>query len=218
MTTYKFYFYHLKGIKIGCTINPARRFIQNTKKYGNKFKHTILLVKETTIEDASIIEATFAKEYGYVNHSLYKQTFENSMINKDSIENKTILSKTNWLKNGKCTDEYRLKMSKKIKRRNSKLSDKEKEFFSATGQDNPAYGKNYLLDKTKDEKEDIKKKKQLTNELNKENHLHRGGAGAIYWNGKIYKSINSAVKKIGYSFKYIKRRILSSEYEECYFV
>ena len=29
--TYKFYFYHLKGIKIGCTINPAKRFIKNQK-------------------------------------------------------------------------------------------------------------------------------------------------------------------------------------------
>ena len=217
-TTQKFYFYHLKGIKIGCTINPKRRFIQNTKKYGNKFKHTILLVKETTIEDATIIEANFAKEYGYINHSLYKHTFKNSMNNKESLENKKVLSETNWLKNGKCTDEYRLKMSKKIKRRNSKLSDIEKEFFSATGVDNPAYGKNYLIDKTESEKQSIKTKKQITNQINREKHLHRGGAGAIYWYGKLYKSINSAVKEVGYSFKYIKRRIISDEYKECYFV
>lgn len=218
MTTQKFYFYHLKGIKIGCTINPARRFIQNTKKYGNKHKHTILLIKETTIEDASIIEANLAKEYGYINHSMYYRTFNNSMTNKDSEQNKKTLSNTNWLKNGKCTDEYRIKMSKKIKRRNSKLNDIEKEFFSATGKDNPAYNKNYLLNKSQEEKELIKIKKQHTNQANKDNHLHKGGAGIIYWYGKTYKSINEATKQIGYSFKYIKRRILSSEYKECYFV
>ena len=217
MTTHKFYFYHLKGIKIGCTINPARRFIQNTRKYGNKFKHKIILIKETTIEDATIIEANFAKEYGYINHSPYKNTYINSMINKESVENKKILAETNWLKNGKCTDEYRIKMSKKIKRRNAKLTDIQKEFFSATGSDNPAYAKNYLLNKTEEQKELIKIKKQQTNELNKDKHLHRGGAGCIYWYGKIYKSINTAVKEVGYSFKYIKRRILSDEYKECYF-
>ena len=59
---------------------------------------------------------------------------------------------------------------------------------------------------------------EVSNQINREKHLHRGGAGAIYWYGKLYKSINSAVKEVGYSFKYIKRRIISDEYKECYFV
>lgn len=217
-TTYIFYFYHLKGIKIGCTINPKRRFIQNTNKYGNKHKHTILLTKETTIEDATIIEANFAKQYGYINHSPYKHTFINSMINKNSEENKATLSDANWLKNGKCTDEYRIKMSKKIKRRNNKLTDPEKEMFGMAKTNNPAYDKNYMENKTDEEKELIKIRKQKTNELNKGKHLHRGGAGSINWYGIIYENINKASIELGFSFKYIKRRILSEDYKECNFV
>ena len=140
------------------------------------------------------------------------------MINKNSEENKATLSDTNWLKNGKCTDEYRIKMSKKIKRRNNKLTDTEKEMFGMAKTNNPAYDKNYMENKTDEEKELIKLRKQKTNELNKDKHLHRGGAGAINWYGIIYKNINKASIELGFSFKYIKRRILSEDYKECNFV
>ena len=75
-----------------------------------------------------------------------------------------------------------------------------------------------MENKTDEEKELIKLRKQKTNELNKGTHLHRGGAGAINWYGIIYENINKASIELGFSFKYIKRRILSEDYKECNFV
>ena len=75
-----------------------------------------------------------------------------------------------------------------------------------------------MENKTYEEKELIKLRKQKTNELNKGKHLHRGGAGSINWYGIIYENINKASIELGFSFKYIKRRILSEDYKECNFV
>lgn len=212
--TYKFYFYHLKGIKIGCTINPARRFIKNQNKYGRKSKHTILFVKETNIYDATNIEADLAKQYGYRNHSPYFRTFNNSILIKqsDAYYNKEISI------NKEHTDEYKNKMSKRIIRLNKKRGAVGREVLSAgTKENNSYYGKNYYLNKTDEELKEISRKRSESNTKNKEKHMYKGGNKVVLF-GIIYKSINEASKVLGYSFKYLKRRVIESEYKDCYFV
>jgi hypothetical protein len=215
---YTFYFYHLKGIKIGCTINPARRFIKNQKKYGRKAKHKILLVKNTDIYDATNIEADLAKEYGYINHSPYFRTFINSMMIKESDDIQKKISSNNWLLQNKCTDEYRVKMSKSLIRLNRKRGAIGREKLG-TGikENNTYYGKNYYLNKTEEELKEISRKRSESNAKNKENHMHKGGNKVVLF-GIIYKSINEASKILGYSFKYLKRRVVEIEYKDCYFV
>ena len=215
---YKFYFYHLKGIKIGCTINPAKRFLANQRKYGKKFKHTIILVKETTIDEATVIEANFAKQFGYINHSEYKLTFKNSILIKETEEFRQNVSNSNWLKNGKCTDEYRNKMSKSIIRLNRKRGALGREKLgSGVKENNPYFGKNYYKEKTEEELKEISRKRSETNKLNKQNHMYKGGNEVVIY-GIKYKSINEASRVLGYSFKYLKRRVTEIDYKDCYFV
>lgn len=102
-------------------------------------------------------------------------------------------------------------------KRYSKMSDIQKEENGMAKERNPAYNKNYNSNKTSEQLEDIKNKKQKTNQINKQNHLHKGG-NAISVNGVIYKSINAMSKECEYSFKYIKRRIESNDYKEWFFI
>lgn len=102
-------------------------------------------------------------------------------------------------------------------KRYSSMTDIEKEQNGLCKNKNPAFNKNYNLNKTHEQLENIKKKKQLTHELNKKNHLNKSG-NKIKVDGVIYNSINSMAKKYGYSFKYVKRRVESKDYSNWEYV
>lgn len=99
-----------------------------------------------------------------------------------------------------------------VKKHYDSISDIEKENRGKIGKSNNAYGKNYLKDKTDKERESIRQKKIAALNANKHNHMDKNGS-PIMIDGILYKSINEASKILGFSFKYIKRRILSKDYE-----
>lgn len=95
--------------------------------------------------------------------------------------------------------------------RYSNMSDIQKEENGLLKEKNPAYNMNYNKNKTLEQLEEIKRRKQETCKKNKGNHLYKGG-NPIIVNGKKYKSINQMAKEESLSFKYIKRRLESKDY------
>jgi len=218
MKKHKFYIYHLRDIKIGCTISPSKRFLDNQRKYGKQNKHKILFCGYLTIDEATEKEANLAREHGYINHSPYKHTFKNSLEISKSSEIKKKMSDNHWLKTGECSQEYRDKMRKSIIRRNKKMGAKGREKLASGLKEKNSYaGGNYYLDKTKEELLEISRKRSVTNKQNKDNHLYKGGT-KVSIGGIVYKSINKASKDIGVSFKYLKRRVTLEDYKDYYFV
>lgn len=97
-------------------------------------------------------------------------------------------------------------------KRYSKMSDLEKETNGRIGSLNSAYGVNYMANKADYDKNLIAVKKRVTLYKNKDSHMSRAGNSVII-DGVEYKSILNASKELGFSFKYIKRRVMSTDYK-----
>ena len=124
---------------------------------------------------------------------------------------------SNGLKYKNITKEEMIKKNKESQiKRYSKMSDIEKEKNGICGIKNKAFGKNYIKNKTVEEKKIIAEKKRITSLKNCNFHLNKNGT-AIIIDGIEYKSINNASLILKQSFKYIKRRITSKDYKNYYF-
>ena len=110
-------------------------------------------------------------------------------------------SKNNWKKAMKALENF---------------TDKQREQFGKTGKDNSAYGKNYFEDMSEEKKKELLRKRAET--AMKNGTINTGVAKAIEIDGIKYKSYGEAYRKLGYTQKYIKRRILSDEYPNYRFV
>jgi len=100
--------------------------------------------------------------------------------------------------------------------RYSQMNDIEKEKNGVVGCMNKAYNKNYMLNKTEQDKISITEKKRKTLLENSHLHMKRNGTAVIV-DGIEYKSINEASNKLSLSFKFIKRRVNSQCYTNFYF-
>lgn len=68
MKTY--YIYHIKGVKIGCSVNPTKRVKQQS------YTEYEVLETHTDIDIASVREKILQKQYGYrIDDTPYKQSF-----------------------------------------------------------------------------------------------------------------------------------------------
>ena len=71
----KYYIYHIKGVKIGCTKNPTSRISQQ------KADEYEILEVHTDIDIASDREMQLQKQYGYkIDKSTYRESVENFKI------------------------------------------------------------------------------------------------------------------------------------------
>ena len=71
-----YYIYHIQGIKVGCTKNPAKRII--VQQGYTDFE---ILAKTKCIDEASKLEFEWQNKFGYKNDArTYKQTINNFML------------------------------------------------------------------------------------------------------------------------------------------
>jgi hypothetical protein len=110
----------------------------------------------------------------------------------------------------------RCEIWKKARETMDNFTDKQKEQFGKTGEGNPAYGKNYFEDMSEEKKQELLRKRAET--ALKNGTINTGVAKAIEIDGIKYKSYGEAYRQLGYTQKYIKRRILSDEYPNYRFV
>ena len=84
----KYYIYHIKGVKIGCSVNPKLRV---NKQGYTEFE---ILEEHTDIDIASNREIELQKEYGYtLDCTTYTQSVECGKVGR--------LNNTNWKLQGK---------------------------------------------------------------------------------------------------------------------
>ena len=126
MKTY--YIYHIKGVKIGCSVNPKKR----VNKQG--YYEWELLEEHTDINIASKRELELQKEYGYkVDTVSYKQTLKNKLkVNCSVVGKKGGLiggKKTYSLKKGVHNPEKRKEWSRLTGLKRRKLTPEQLEFI-----------------------------------------------------------------------------------------
>lgn len=89
-----YYLYHIKGVKIGCSTEPAKR----VKRQG--YTEYDILETHTDIDVASVREKELQKEYGYkVDNTDYKQSKTISTIGGISVHKKHPNLAYKWGKN-----------------------------------------------------------------------------------------------------------------------
>ena len=134
----KYYIYHIKGIKIGCSVTPKIR----VKKQGQyEFE---ILEEHTDIDTASDREIELQLQYGYTpDCTTYKQSIECGKLGR--------LNNKNWLLQGKRMVESGLldvarQRSNEV-RRGSKHSEetKMKMRLARLGKPSPKKGKKYKV-------------------------------------------------------------------------
>lgn len=80
-----YYIYHIKGVKIGCSVEPQKR----VNKQG--YTEYDILEIHTDIDIASTREVELRKQYGYI---------ENTCLYKDSVKNRRKWTKDDQRKGG----------------------------------------------------------------------------------------------------------------------
>lgn len=112
-----YYIYHIEGVKVGCTKNPAKRII--VQQGYSDFK---ILAKTKCIDKASKLEFEWQNKLGYKNDiRTYKQTINNFMlhITKQTITFKKTFNKKfdnyTWPTNIELGQDYNIEINNEVK-------------------------------------------------------------------------------------------------------
>ena len=112
-----YYIYHIEGVKVGCTKNPAKRII--VQQGYSDFE---ILAKTKCIDEASKLEFEWQNKLGYKNDiRTYKQTINNFMlhITKQTITFKKTFNKGfdnyTWPTNIELDQDYNIEISNEVK-------------------------------------------------------------------------------------------------------
>ncbi len=112
-----YYIYHIEGVKVGCTKNPAKRI---TVQQG--YSNFEILAKTKCIDEASKLEFEWQNKLGYKNDvRTYKQTINNFMlhITKTTVTFKKTFNKTfdnyTWPSNIKLDKDYDIELNNEVK-------------------------------------------------------------------------------------------------------
>ncbi len=112
-----YYIYHIEGVKVGCTKNPAKRII--VQQGYTDFK---ILAKTQCIDEASRLEFEWQNKFGYKNDvRTYKQTINNFMlhITKTTVTFKKTFNKSFddfiWPTNIELDKDYNIEVNDKVK-------------------------------------------------------------------------------------------------------
>lgn len=112
-----YYIYHIEGIKVGCTNNPAKRIV-----HQQGYKDFKILAKTKCIDEASKLEFEWQNKLGYKNDiRTYKQTINNFMIHitKTTITFKKTFNKTfdnyTWPSNIELDKDYNIEVNEQVK-------------------------------------------------------------------------------------------------------
>jgi NTP pyrophosphatase (non-canonical NTP hydrolase) len=112
-----YYIYHIEGVKVGCTKNPAKRII--VQQGYSDFE---ILAKTKCIDEASKLEFEWQNKLGYKNDiRTYKQTINNFMlhITKQTITFKKTFNKGfdnyTWPTNIELDQDYNIEINNEVK-------------------------------------------------------------------------------------------------------
>lgn len=112
-----YYIYHIEGVKVGCTKNPAKRI---TVQQG--YSDFEILAKTKCIDEASKLEFEWQNKLGYKNDiRTYKQTINNFMlhITKTTVTFKKTFNKSfdnyTWPTNIELDTEYNIELNDEVK-------------------------------------------------------------------------------------------------------
>ncbi len=112
-----YYIYHIEGIKVGCTNNPAKRIV-----HQQGYKDFKILAKTKCIDEASKLEFEWQNKLGYKNDiRTYKQTINNFMlhITKTTITFKKTFNKSfdnyTWPSNIELDKDYNIEVNEQVK-------------------------------------------------------------------------------------------------------
>lgn len=112
-----YYIYHIEGVKVGCTVNPAKRIV--VQQGYSDFK---ILAKTKCIDEASRLEFEWQNKLGYKNDiRTYKQTINNFMIHitKTTVTFKKTFNKSfdnyTWPTNIELDSEYNIEVNQEVK-------------------------------------------------------------------------------------------------------
>ena len=112
-----YYIYHIEGVKVGCTINPAKRIV--VQQGYSDYK---ILAKTKCIDEASKLEFEWQNKLGYKNDiRTYKETINNFMIHitKTTVTFKKTFNKSFdnyvWPTSIKLDDEYNIELNDEVK-------------------------------------------------------------------------------------------------------
>lgn len=112
-----YYIYHIQGIKVGCTKNPAKRII--VQQGYTDFE---ILAKTKCIDEASKLEFEWQNKFGYKNDvRTYKQTINNFMlhITKTTVTFKKTFNKSfdnyTWPSNIELDEDYNIEVNEQVK-------------------------------------------------------------------------------------------------------
>jgi len=112
-----YYIYHIEGIKVGCTNNPAKRIV-----HQQGYKDFKILAKTKCIDEASKLELEWQNKLGYKNDiRTYKQTINNFMlhITKTTITFKKTFNKSfdnyTWPSNIELDQDYNIEVNEAVK-------------------------------------------------------------------------------------------------------
>lgn len=112
-----YYIYHIEGVKVGCTKNPAKRII--VQQGYTDFE---ILAKTKCIDEASKLEFEWQNKFGYKNDvRTYKQTINNFMlhITKTTVTFKKTFNKSfdnyTWPSNIELDEEYNIEVNDEVK-------------------------------------------------------------------------------------------------------
>jgi|TARA_Y100000033_G_scaffold48922_1_gene56443 NTP pyrophosphatase (non-canonical NTP hydrolase) len=112
-----YYIYHIEGVKVGCTVNPAKRIV--VQQGYSDFE---ILAKTKCIDEASKLEFEWQNKLGYKNDiRTYKQTINNFMIHitKTTVTFKKTFNKSfdnyTWPTNIELDSEYNIELNDEVK-------------------------------------------------------------------------------------------------------
>tara|TARA_R100000734_G_C3301895_1_gene92475 strand:+ start:268 stop:1017 length:750 start_codon:yes stop_codon:yes gene_type:complete len=112
-----YYIYHIEGVKVGCTKNPAKRII--VQQGYTDFE---ILAKTKCIDEASKLEFEWQNKFGYKNDvRTYKQTINNFMlhITKTTVTFKKTFNKSfdnyTWPSNIELDKDYNIEVNDEVK-------------------------------------------------------------------------------------------------------
>ena len=112
-----YYIYHIEGIKVGCTNNPAKRIV-----HQQGYKDFKILAKTKCIDEASKLEFEWQNKLGYKNDiRTYKQTINNFMlhITKTTITFKKTFNNSfdnyTWPSNIELDKDYNIEVNEQVK-------------------------------------------------------------------------------------------------------